>query len=70
MDNILIVLIVPISFLISYLLKKIFTRLGNFDAINFRSVHQSKATKTGGISVFFTVFFFFFLLLSSIKSDI
>ena len=58
MDNILIVSIVLTSFLICYLLKKIFTRLGKFDAINFRSVHKSKATKTGGISVFLTVFIF------------
>ena len=58
MDNILIVSIVLTSFLISYSIKKIFTRLGKFDAINFRSVHKSKATKTGGISVFLTVFIF------------
>ena len=58
MDNILIISIVLTSFLICHLLKKIFTRLGKFDAINFRSVHKSKATKTGGISVFFTVFIF------------
>ena len=54
----LIVLIVSISFLICHLLKKIFTRLGKFDAINFRSVHKSKATKTGGITVFLTIFIF------------
>ena len=58
MDNILIVLIVSFSFLTSYALKKLFTKLNKFDAINFRSVHKSKATKTGGISVFFTVFIF------------
>ena len=56
MDNILIILVVSISFFTSYLLKKLYTRLGKFDAINFRSVHQSRATKTGGISVFFTIF--------------
>ena len=39
-------------------MKKIFTRLKKFDAINFRSVHKSKATKTGGISVFLTIFIF------------
>ena len=37
-------------------LKKIFTRLGKFDAINYRSVHNTKATKTGGIAVFTTLF--------------
>ena len=60
MDNILIVLIVSFSFLTSYVLKKLFTKLNQFDAINFRSVHQSKATKTGGIAVFTTIFIFSF----------
>ena len=60
MDNILIVLIVLLSFLISYSLKKIFTRLNKFDAINFRSIHKSKATKSGGIAFFLTVFIFSF----------
>ena len=60
MDNILIVLIVSFSFLTSYALKKLFTKLNKFDAINFRSVHQSKATKTGGIAVFTTIFIFSF----------
>lgn len=60
MDNILIVLIVSFSFLTSYALKKLFTKLNQFDAINFRSVHQSKATKTGGIAVFTTIFIFSF----------
>ena len=60
MDNILIVLIISFSFLTSYALKKLFTKLNQFDAINFRSVHQSKATKTGGIAVFTTIFIFSF----------
>ena len=39
-----------------YTLKKWFTRLGKFDAINSRSVHNTQATKTGGIAVFTTLF--------------
>ena len=37
-------------------IKKLFTRLGKFDAINYRSVHDTQATKTGGIAVFTTLF--------------
>ena len=40
----------------AFTLKKWFTRLGKFDAINHRSVHNTKATKTGGITVFVTLF--------------
>ena len=50
--------IIFVSLGISYALKLWFTRLGKFDAINHRSVHQTKATKTGGISVFLTLFLF------------
>mgnify|MGYP002856125991 CR=1 FL=1 len=67
MDNILIVLIVSFSFLTSYILKKLFTKLNQFDAINFRSVHHSKATKSGGIAVFLTIFIF--SLYNYLKSD-
>ncbi|MGB2313444.1 MAG: glycosyltransferase family 4 protein [Flavobacteriaceae bacterium] len=50
--------IILVSFLASFVLKLWFTRLKKFDAINHRSVHQSKATKTGGMSVFLTLFLF------------
>ena len=50
--------IVLVSFIISYVLKLWFTRLQKFDAINNRSVHQTKATKTGGMAVFLTLFIF------------
>ncbi len=46
------------SLLSSFLLKLWFTRLKKFDAINHRSVHQTKATKTGGIAIFLTLFLF------------
>jgi UDP-GlcNAc:undecaprenyl-phosphate GlcNAc-1-phosphate transferase len=49
-------LIVLVSLIISYGLKLWFTRLQKFDAINHRSVHQTKATKTGGIAVFLSLF--------------
>ena len=50
--------IILVSLSISYVLKLWFIRLGKFDAINHRSVHQTKATKTGGIGVFLTLFLF------------
>jgi len=39
-----------------FILKKWFTRIGKFDAINHRSAHDAQATKTGGITVFVTLF--------------
>lgn len=57
-----------LSFLASYLLKLWFTRLKKFDEINHRSVHQTKATKTGGMAVFLTLFIFStFFYLSGIQ---
>ncbi|RPG66837.1 MAG: undecaprenyl/decaprenyl-phosphate alpha-N-acetylglucosaminyl 1-phosphate transferase [Flavobacteriaceae bacterium TMED42] len=50
--------ILLISLVISYGLKLWFTQLQKFDAINHRSVHQTKATKTGGIAVFLSLFLF------------
>ena len=46
------------SSIITFKLQYIFTKLSFFDAINHRSVHKSKATKIGGISVFITLFIF------------
>jgi UDP-GlcNAc:undecaprenyl-phosphate/decaprenyl-phosphate GlcNAc-1-phosphate transferase len=37
-----------------------FIKLRKFDAINHRSVHRGKATKTGGLGVFITLFIFSF----------
>ena len=50
--------IILVSFLASFVLKLWFTRLKKFDAINHRSAHQTKATKTGGMAVFLTLFIF------------
>ncbi len=47
-----------ISFLITLILQHIFIKHSLFDAINHRSVHKSKATKIGGISIFITLFIF------------
>ena len=51
-------LIVLFSLGTSYFLRLWFTKLQKFDAINHRSVHNSKATKTGGMAVFLTLFVF------------
>ena len=48
------------SFLLSYGLKRGFTILKKFDAINHRSIHRSKATKSGGIAIFLTIFIYSF----------
>ena len=58
MDYTLIILVFGISSLVSYLLNKWFTKYNKFDAINFRSAHRTKATKTGGISIFLTLIIF------------
>lgn len=50
--------IILVSLGISFVLKLWFIRLKKFDAINHRSVHQTKATKTGGMAVFLTLFLF------------
>ena len=56
MNTILYIITIFLSIATAYALKKLFTRLGKFDAINYRSVHDTKATKTGGIAVFTTLF--------------
>tara|TARA_A100001015_G_C15004346_1_gene719963 strand:+ start:681 stop:1613 length:933 start_codon:yes stop_codon:yes gene_type:complete len=56
MNTILYIITIFLSITTAYALKKWFTRLGKFDAINYRSVHDTQATKTGGIAVFTTLF--------------
>lgn len=56
MNTSLYIFTIFLSIVIAYSLKKLFTSLGKFDAINFRSVHNTQATKTGGITVFTTLF--------------
>lgn len=51
----LIILIVLISFVLNTLLTLWFRKHKKFDAINHRSIHKSKATKTGGIGIFLTL---------------
>ena len=56
MNTVLYIITTLLSISAAYALKKWFTRLGKFDAINYRSVHDTRATKTGGIAVFTTLF--------------
>ncbi len=56
MNKIDYLLTILLGIVIAYTYKKFFTKLGKFDAINYRSVHATKATKTGGIAVFTTLF--------------
>ena len=67
MNTTFIILVIILSFLISFLLTKGFISFKKFDDINFRSVHHSKATKSGGIAVFLTIFIF--SLYYYLKSD-
>jgi len=58
MSTIQYLLVLLTSTTLGYLLRRWFIQLQKFDAINTRSVHRSKATKTGGITVFLTLFVF------------
>ena len=56
MNTTLYIVAIMLSIATAFTLKKWFIRLGKFDAINHRSVHKTQATKTGGITVFLTLF--------------
>ena len=56
MNTLLYLVTILLSLASAFTLKIWFTRLGKFDAINYRSVHNTQATKTGGITVFITLF--------------
>ena len=56
MNTTLYLFTILLSIATAFTLKKWFIRLGKFDAINHRSVHKTQATKTGGITVFLTLF--------------
>ena len=56
MNTTLYLVTILLSIVTAFTLKKWFTRLGKFDAINHRSVHNTQATKTGGFTVFVTLF--------------
>lgn len=58
MNTTLYFLVLTSSFFLSFGLKRVFASLKKFDAINHRSIHRTKATKTGGISIFLTIFIF------------
>ena len=52
--------VVITSLTVTITLKYLFVGKKFFDDINFRSIHNAKATKSGGISLFVTLFFFSF----------
>tara|TARA_B100001093_G_scaffold28396_1_gene24863 strand:+ start:1646 stop:2578 length:933 start_codon:yes stop_codon:yes gene_type:complete len=56
MNTTLYLFTILLSIATAFTLKIWFTRLGKFDVINYRSVHKTQATKTGGITVFLTLF--------------
>ena len=56
MNTTLYIVAIMLSITTAFILKKWFIRLGKFDVINHRSVHKTQATKTGGITVFLTLF--------------
>ncbi len=58
MSEILYIIVIITSLGFGHLLQRWFIKLKKFDTINSRSVHRSKATKTGGISIFLTLFIF------------
>ena len=58
MDPVYLFSIIVVSLFFTIGLKLWFIRQKKFDDINHRSIHQIKATKTGGISVFLTLFMF------------
>lgn len=62
------IFLILISVVVSLGLNFWFIKLRKFDAINHRSIHRGKATKTGGVGVFITLFIFsFYFYLSNIE---
>ena len=57
MNDYLLIVTFILSVILLYITQKIFIRYKKFDAFNHRSSHNTLATKTGGISIFATVFF-------------
>tara|TARA_A100001011_G_scaffold400478_1_gene515326 strand:- start:7242 stop:8174 length:933 start_codon:yes stop_codon:yes gene_type:complete len=46
-----------VSLILHYVVQKVFIQFKKFDAFNHRSSHNTLATKTGGISIFASLFF-------------
>ena len=57
MNEHLLIITFILSVILLYVTQKIFIRYKKFDAFNHRSSHNTLATKTGGISIFVSVFF-------------
>ena len=60
MSSLSLITVIIVSLIFNIAFKFLFIRRESFDDINFRSIHKSKATKSGGISVFITLFIFSF----------
>ena len=58
MQHIDIIVVVITSLTVTITLKYLFVGKKVFDDINFRSIHNTKATKSGGIGLFVTLFIF------------
>ena len=46
---------ISLSFILTYLIQKLFVYYNKFDGINVRSSHNTLATRTGGITIFFSL---------------
>ena len=57
MNDYLLIVTFILSVILLYITQKVFIRYKKFDAFNHRSSHNTLATKTGGISIFASVFF-------------
>ena len=60
MSPIYLITVITISLIFTVSFKFLFIKSKSFDHINYRSIHKTKATKSGGISVFTTLFIFSF----------
>lgn len=60
MSPIYLIAVIIVSLILTITFKSLFVRSKSFDNINSRSIHKTKATKSGGISVFITLFIFSF----------
>ena len=60
MSSIFLITVIIVSLIFTISIKLLFIKSKSFDDINSRSIHKTKATKSGGISVFITLFIFSF----------
>lgn len=60
MSSLSLITVIIVSLIFTVAFKFLFIGRKSFDDINSRSIHKTKATKSGGISVFITLFIFSF----------